>query len=94
MASGAADAYIHEGALRLWDTCAAEAIVRAAGGELTGWRGERIDYCVPDKWFDDELSPAARASDAKAYFGGSGVVAAGDARVHAALLRVIDGEGR
>ena len=89
VARGAADAYIHEGSLRLWDTCASEAIIRAAGGEMTGWLGERIDYCVPPAWFDAE--PEARVALGKAAFGGSGVVAAADVRVHAELLRTIQG---
>ena len=31
-----------------WDACASEALVRAAGGELTDAGGAPIDYAIPD----------------------------------------------
>jgi 3'(2'), 5'-bisphosphate nucleotidase len=42
---GAADLYVHvsKGA-KLWDACAPEAILRAAGGSLTDLAGSPIDY--------------------------------------------------
>jgi 3'(2'), 5'-bisphosphate nucleotidase len=42
---GAADLYVHvsEGA-KLWDACAPDAILRAAGGELVDLTGSPIDY--------------------------------------------------
>jgi 3'(2'), 5'-bisphosphate nucleotidase len=45
VACGEADVYVHAGvAGKLWDTCAPEAIVRAAGGEVTDATGAAIDY--------------------------------------------------
>ncbi len=45
IACGEADIYVHPGrAGKLWDTCAPEAIVLAAGGEVTDANGNRIDY--------------------------------------------------
>lgn len=55
LVDGAADAYLHpsatldparpgEGGAKLWDTCAPEAILRAAGGLLTDGLGREVDY--------------------------------------------------
>jgi 3'(2'), 5'-bisphosphate nucleotidase len=45
VACGEADVYVHPGvAGKLWDTCAPEAIVRAAGGDVTDATGRVIDY--------------------------------------------------
>ncbi|MBI2394316.1 MAG: 3'(2'),5'-bisphosphate nucleotidase CysQ [Deltaproteobacteria bacterium] len=45
---GEVDAYIHPGGgPKLWDLCAPEAIVRAAGGAFTDERGAPIDYASP-----------------------------------------------
>lgn len=45
VAAGTADAYVAPArAGSLWDVCAGEAIIRAAGGELTDAFGELIDY--------------------------------------------------
>lgn len=45
VASGDAHAYVHPGvAGQRWDTCASEAVVRAAGGMTTDARGHAIDY--------------------------------------------------
>jgi len=45
MLLGDADAYIHpRGGPKLWDLCAPEAIVRAAGGVFTDQHGDAIDY--------------------------------------------------
>lgn len=42
---GDADAYVHpRGGPKLWDLCAPEAIVRAAGGVFTDQHGAAIDY--------------------------------------------------
>ncbi len=48
---GRADAYLHpparpgsSGGAKLWDTCAPEALVRAAGGLLTDGQGRALDY--------------------------------------------------
>lgn len=46
---GKANAYVHPGlGNRRWDTAAAEAIIRAARGELTDIRGHRYTYTKND----------------------------------------------
>jgi 3'(2'), 5'-bisphosphate nucleotidase len=48
VATGEADAYIQPGrAGKLWDSCALEAIVAAAGGRVSDARGRRLDYLSP-----------------------------------------------
>ena len=49
IASGALDIYAHpsRGLVKLWDTCAPEAIVRAAGGIYTDASGRPFDYRGP-----------------------------------------------
>jgi 3'(2'), 5'-bisphosphate nucleotidase len=45
VAHGAADAYVAPHyAGKCWDACAADALIRAAGGKLTDSRGQLIDY--------------------------------------------------
>lgn len=47
--TGAADIYVHDGGgAKRWDTCAPEAILRAAGGQFTDLRGAAIAYAGPD----------------------------------------------
>lgn len=49
LAEGRAHIYIHPGALtNQWDTCAPEAILRAAGGTITDTTGEALRYNVPE----------------------------------------------
>ncbi len=59
LVDGSADAYLHpsatldparpgEGGAKLWDTCAPEAILRAAGGQLTDGLGRALDYASED----------------------------------------------
>ncbi len=49
VASGALEIYAHPstGLVKLWDACAPEAIVRAAGGLYTDGSGRRFDYRGP-----------------------------------------------
>lgn len=48
VATGATDLYVHPGPSgMLWDSCAPEAIVRAAGGLMTDADGHAIDYRRP-----------------------------------------------
>jgi 3'(2'), 5'-bisphosphate nucleotidase len=43
--TGAADVYVHAGTgAKLWDVCAPEAILRAAGGRFSDLAGRAIDY--------------------------------------------------
>jgi 3'(2'), 5'-bisphosphate nucleotidase len=45
IASGAADLYVHPVPyLKEWDTCAPEAMLRAAGGRVTDCRGDALRY--------------------------------------------------
>jgi 3'(2'), 5'-bisphosphate nucleotidase len=49
VAEGRADAYLSIGRSgKLWDACAVDALVHAAGGRLTDTRGERLDYRAMD----------------------------------------------
>jgi 3'(2'), 5'-bisphosphate nucleotidase len=49
VAQGAADAYVDTGpGTKRWDACAIEALVTAAGGQVTDTRGAPIDYRGPD----------------------------------------------
>ncbi|HET7462479.1 MAG TPA: 3'(2'),5'-bisphosphate nucleotidase CysQ [Longimicrobium sp.] len=49
IARGERDLYVHPVPyLKEWDTCAPEAILRAAGGEVTDCRGEPLRYNKPD----------------------------------------------
>ena len=49
LATGRVDLYAHpaKGPIKLWDTCAPEAIVRAAGGLYSDWHGVEFDYRGP-----------------------------------------------
>jgi len=49
VAVGANDIYVQPGPAGMrWDACSSEALVRAAGGELTDAGGAPIDYAIPD----------------------------------------------
>ena len=49
VATGRADAFVHLGiAGKLWDACATEALVTAAGGVVTDATGNRLVYDTPD----------------------------------------------
>jgi 3'(2'), 5'-bisphosphate nucleotidase len=49
LALGAADLYVHDGGgAKLWDSCAPEAVLVAAGGRFTDLRGAPIDYARAD----------------------------------------------
>jgi 3'(2'), 5'-bisphosphate nucleotidase len=49
VADGTADAYLSIGRSgKLWDACAVDALVHAAGGLFTDTRGERLDYRSTD----------------------------------------------
>ena len=49
VATALADVYLHPGkAGKRWDVCAPEAVVRAAGGEMTDVWGEPFDYHAED----------------------------------------------
>ncbi len=49
VATGGCDLYVHpsSSSVKLWDACAPEAIVRAAGGSYTDTRGKPFDYQGP-----------------------------------------------
>jgi len=44
--SGKANAYVHVTKIKVWDVCAADALVHAAGGEFTDISGNSIEYTV------------------------------------------------
>ena len=47
--TAAAEIYVHAGkGAKLWDTCAPEAILRAAGGSFTDLDGQLTDYTTSD----------------------------------------------
>ncbi len=47
VATGAADLYVHGGrGAKLWDVCAPEAILMAAGGRFSDLDGKRLDYAA------------------------------------------------
>jgi 3'(2'), 5'-bisphosphate nucleotidase len=49
VATGDHDLYLQPGRAGMrWDACASEALVRAAGGELTATNGDAIDYATDD----------------------------------------------
>ncbi|MET0413109.1 MAG: inositol monophosphatase family protein [Polyangiaceae bacterium] len=49
VADGSADAYLSIGRSgKLWDACAVDALVHAAGGRFTDTQGKRLDYRSPD----------------------------------------------
>jgi 3'(2'), 5'-bisphosphate nucleotidase len=59
---GAADVYLHTGrGAKLWDACAPEALVVAAGGQFTTARGVAIDYRGPLALGHGMLAGGARA---------------------------------
>lgn len=61
-----ADAYIHPGGgPKLWDLCAPEAIVRAAGGVFTDERGVEIDYTRTDIAHDTGMVVSSREMHAQ-----------------------------
>jgi len=42
--AGQQDAYLHKTRIKKWDLCAGHALLNAAGGRMTDWRGRDIDY--------------------------------------------------
>lgn len=89
IARGEADAYIHDGPIRMWDVCAGSAIVRAAGGTVSDWIGEEHSYCTPA---DHSSESSGSGSGRKSTFAVRGIVAAKDASLHQLLLSVIHGK--
>ncbi len=62
VATGEADLYLHPGSgAKKWDSCAPEAILRAAGGEFGDALGVPIDYASPDLLLRRGMCAANRA---------------------------------
>lgn len=56
IAAGEADLYVHGGrGAKLWDGCAPEAILTAAGGRFTDIEGEHINYASSDLGLDNGI---------------------------------------
>lgn len=51
--AGRADAYVHRRGLREWDTCAPEAVARAAGWSVCRWDGSELRYNQSDPRRDE-----------------------------------------
>lgn len=51
IAEGAADIYPRHGPTSEWDICAAQAVLQAAGGSVTGYQGAEFLYGKADKLF-------------------------------------------
>ncbi len=65
IAEGERDVYVHPVPyLREWDTCAAEVLLREAGGEVTDCRGERLRYNKPDTRQPDGILACAAGAHA------------------------------
>jgi 3'(2'), 5'-bisphosphate nucleotidase len=58
VAEGQAQLYPRFGPTNIWDTGAGQAIVEAAGGTVTDWQGQRLDYTARSSF----LNPHFRAS--------------------------------
>ncbi|MFA7263681.1 MAG: 3'(2'),5'-bisphosphate nucleotidase CysQ [Caulobacter sp.] len=54
IAEGAADIYPRHGPTSEWDICAAQAVLEAAGGSVTGYQGAEFLYGKADKRFLNE----------------------------------------
>lgn len=54
IAEGAADIYPRHGPTSEWDICAAQAVLEAAGGTVTGYQGAPFEYGKADKRFLNE----------------------------------------
>jgi inositol monophosphatase 3 len=72
---GRAHVYGHASTIMMWDTCAGEALINAAGGQWSTWSGHDTDYCIY------ETSPSIDS------FRMDGVLAAADGDVHALMLQ-------
>jgi len=101
---GHADAYLHGGALRAWDVCAGEALLREAGGVAAQLGGAAVDYCLPPLPPPPRLGAAGAAGEAAAAAAAAaraaavaaavavrGFVAAADPAVAASVLRAVEG---
>jgi 3'-phosphoadenosine 5'-phosphosulfate (PAPS) 3'-phosphatase len=84
---GDADAYLHGGSLRKWDTCAGDALLREAGGGVADASGGALDYCLPRLAAAGEAAHAAAVAAAVAV---RGVVAAADTAVGAQVVRALE----
>lgn len=65
---GRADLYLHTTAIKKWDICAGDAILKATGGQMTTRKGEEIDYSFAGSpKNEDGLIVAAKTADHDKY---------------------------
>lgn len=65
---GRADLYLHTTAIKKWDICAGDAILRATGGQMTTRKGEEIDYSFKGSpKNEDGIIAAAKTADHDKY---------------------------
>ncbi len=53
--TGQVDAYIHVTKIKVWDTCAGHALLRAAGGDMTDKSGVSLTYSKDHEVFENGL---------------------------------------
>ena len=46
VAENKADLYLHTTAIKKWDICAGDAVLRAIGGRMTTLRGQEVNYSL------------------------------------------------
>ena len=63
-----ADLYLHTTAIKKWDICAGDAVLRTLGGKMTSRRGAEIDYSLEgDPKNSDGLIAAVTESEHTEY---------------------------
>ena len=79
---GEADAYVHVTKIKAWDVCAADAVVRSAGGKFTDLHGHALDYHKESPVFPDGIIAAADPTSHQWYVDKLKTVAPGAVHAH------------
>ncbi len=66
--TGQVDAYIHVTKIKIWDTCAGHALIRAAGGDITDKAGKSLVYERDNPVFTNGLVAALDKSKIKDFY--------------------------